>query len=61
MSPEDLDRLAYLINACPGFLPTRDQWEEIMKLTRQAIAELHVQHSATPIEQEQTYGSPALA
>lgn len=27
-----ISRLLYLVNHCRGFLPTRDEWEEVIKL-----------------------------
>lgn len=31
----DTTRLLYLVNHCPGFLPTRDEWEEVQRLVRE--------------------------
>lgn len=34
-----LERLRYLVTACPGFLPTRDQWEEVCQIAGQLVGE----------------------
>lgn len=37
--PVDADRLLYLVNHCRGFLPTRDEWEEVVKLVNALVGE----------------------
>lgn len=37
-----LERLRYLVTACPGFLPTRDQWEEVCQIAGQVVGEIEL-------------------
>jgi hypothetical protein len=43
---DDLARAIYLAMHCPGFMPTRDEWEEVQRLLITMANELQVLHSA---------------